>query len=110
MTAGLLSPLVSLLSARPASTAFENYHRVWLYLQNRRENRALIFSRRNAGSRAARGIDDRIPALFRHCRERYVDRHAGHVENHVKVFFVRSQTSNGEGKELGQAVVPWRLI
>src|ERR1700746_2431196 len=93
-----------------ARTAFKNYHRVWLHPPHHRENCRLIFSWENAGSRAVGSIDDWIPLSAWYWRQLRVNRYAGHVENHIKVFFVRRETSDGEGKELGRAVVPRRLV
>src|SRR5260221_767877 len=96
-------------SKHPARPPKKNSRGVCPPPPHHRENCQLIFSWENAGSRAVGSIDDWIPLSAWYWRQLRVHRYAGHVENHMKVFFVRRETSDGDGKELGRAVVPRRL-
>src|SRR5258708_30666816 len=91
-------------------TAKKNPRGVWLHPPHHRENCRLLFSWENASSRAVGSIDDWIPLSACYWWQLRVHRHAGHVENHMNVFFVRRETSDGEGKALGSAVVPCRVV
>jgi len=70
----------------------------------------LIRRRKSRSGRRLSCIGNGKPGSSRYGRKRYAHRGAGHVENHVKVWFVRIQSGYGEGEKLAGAIVPGRFV
>src|SRR6516225_9966476 len=92
------------------AAAFKYGHGPGLRPPDSCQNRALIFWWKNAADSEIETIYHRKPFLAGYCRKRLFDRSVCHIENHVEVGFVGSDTSNRESEELCCGVMPGRLI